>query len=184
MRMELPRAPVEFADEAELFARQSGRHATMRFVPIGHGVGCWMVRLTLHPNDPVLGLHQRGEVAEEPMEDVWLHRPLDPGERPLLPWYGFIPLRLEDLGVSGLREFLEKGNTWSGRGKFRSLEDAVRQAREQDAKAREKQRNDARENAGARARDTRRSRLKIPFVSVAIDLRSRIFHRRERNTNA
>jgi len=166
-RSELPAAPAEIADEVELWARQSGRHARLHFFPtrFRHGrivSGTWVVRLTLKAGDKRLSLYQQGKVAEPPTEDVWLHEPDGQG--------GYRALNLTDMGASGVREFLEKGNMWSGRGQFGSLEEQLRKVNQDNEAARQKNRADAKDQALVRTADRRRSALGIPFVGVVADI--------------
>ena len=169
---EPPRPPVEIADEVEAYARQSGRHATLRFNPtlLKHGrvvAGTWVVRMTLKADDEVLSLYQEGKVAEPPTEDVWLHVP-DPTYST-----GYRPLDLVQLGAGGVRTFLEKGNLWSGRGEFTSLDEQVRKVREQNERQRTKNREQHKEANRFEQLEKRRWRLKIPFLLVEIDLGSK-----------
>jgi len=178
-RNELPTPPVEIADEVELYARESGRHATMHFVPTfavkGQAVhGAWVIRFTLRENDPRLGLVQGGQVKEL-TEDVWLHEP-NPKYGREIPGSGgaqepeFRGVDIYQLGASGVRTFLEKGNTWSGRGEHRSIEDQAQKAMEANRKMREKHRADQKEENRHEQRETRRSRFNIPFLNVGIDI--------------
>ena len=164
-----PTPPVEIADEVEQYARESGRHATLRYVPTllkGRKavLGTWRVEFSLKEDDKRLELFRTGRVSEAPAEIVWLHEP-----DPSFP-SGYRPYKLEDLGPSGVRNFLEKGNLHSGRGEHRSLEEMVRRVEEQNQVARTKYRQDKKEENRFRRREERRWRLKIPFIGVAIEL--------------
>lgn len=165
----MPVAPVEIADEVELYAREGGRHATLHFIPtlIRYGrvvAGTWLVKFTLRPDDKRMLLYREGKVADPPTEDVWLHV-ADP-EAP----NGYRPLDLAALGASGVRTFLEKGNTWSGRGAFKSLEEVAQEAMRQNEAMKAKHRADMKEANRYEQRDLRRSRLKIPYLRVGVDL--------------
>mgnify|MGYP001560340629 CR=1 FL=1 len=169
--MGLPTPPVEVADEVELWARESGRHGTLHFVPtrlVGRRVveGTWLVRLSLRDNDKRMQAYQQGLAAEPPTEDVWLHEP-----DPVSPT-GYRPYTLGDLGASGVRQFLEKGNTWSGRGQFgsKTLEGLAREAIDKNRNAGQVARTAAREECRLKLRDERRWRLKIPFLNVGISI--------------
>lgn len=170
-KQEVPRPPPDIADEVEMYARQSGRHATLRFCP--HDLlhprkgGTWRIQFTLRLDDKRMILYQESRTGKPPTEDVWLHVK-DP-ESPT----GYRPLDLEQMGSSGVKEFLERGNTWSGRGEFDSLEAQAREAMEANAKMREKNRESQKEASRNQASDTRRRRLKIPFLPIGIDLRSK-----------
>jgi len=154
-----------------MYARESGRHATLHFVPTllrGTRVvqGTWLVRFTLRSDDKRLLLYQEGKVAEPPTEDVWLHEP-DP-ESPT----GYRPYNLGDLGTDGVRNFLAKGNMWSGSGQFgsKTLEQLARDAIEKNRNAGQVAKSAAREECRLTLRDERRWRLKIPFLPVGISL--------------
>lgn len=169
-QFDLPTPPVEIADEVELYARQSGRHARLHFFPTQFKHrrmvrGTWVVRMTLKSDDKRLSLYREGRVNEEPTEDVWLHVP-DP-EYPM----GYKPLDLMQLGASGVRAFLEKGNLWSGRGEFTSLDEQVHKVREENARSRERIRQEHKEANRFEQREKRRWRFKIPFLPVGIALK-------------
>lgn len=157
-----PRAPYEYQDVAELWARGSGRHAKLHFAPNG----TWFVRISLKSDDPRMELYKLG-LVEEPMgEDVWLHLP-NPAEGKTIRGEKqgpFIPLSLDDLGTSGLREFLERGDTWSGRGEYMSLLEQRRKVNDSNEDVRVKNRAHQKEENRHEMRQSRRSRLKIPFL--------------------
>lgn len=169
------RAPVEVADAVELWARQYGRHATMKFVP---EMGCWSVNLSLKPDDPAMRRYQEGVATEVPTEGVLLLEwdatlgevdPLTGRKRG-----AHRAVSLEEYGASGVVALLEKGNTWSGRGEFASLQEAVIGAatrnRERAEKVKESQRQWARDYAG----DVRRQVCKIPYVRVGVELETEV----------
>jgi hypothetical protein len=172
-RTELPRVPVEIADEVERFARDHDRHATTEFVPIlrrGNRVaGTWVARFSLKKEDKRMKLFQEGFMEKAPTEDVWFHvrnpRSQEHGQPEML------CLDIYQMGPSGVRAFLERGNTWSGRGEFSSLVDQTRLAREANEQMKEKNRRDQKEASRYRAREQRRRRLRIPLLPVGIDLR-------------
>lgn len=181
----VPVAPVDIADEVEHWARLHGRHASIQFVPTQffHGRifnGSWVVRLTLRSNDKRLLAYQQGKVAEEPMEDVWLQVPNPKANQPIgttgLRELPFLPLDLHQMGASGVREFLERGDMWSGRGEFRSLEQQMRMAR--DARAIDKYRHRERHKNSVREKmlEWRRRLFKIPLHRVGIDLKQKGAH--------
>lgn len=156
-----------------MYARENGRHATLHLVPTKTRHGrivetVWVARFTLKPDDPRMRLYQEQRVAELPTEDVWFHEPRPNAEK----WEdAYEPLDIVQMGASGVRQFLEKGNTWSGRGEFKSLEDQLRQARKDNAEQRQKVYDDARSQSQEHVKDKRRSRLKIPFLKVVTDLK-------------
>lgn len=176
----IPQAPVELADAVEVYARNYGRSATLHFFPTqlqGMRVlsGTWVVRFALRVNDTRMALYRDGKVEEPPTEDVWIHVPNPRAGRPTTvrgerePDY--LPIDILQMGVSGLREFLEKGNTWSGRGEFASIEQHLQVVREGNVEGLEKNRAQAKETARFQQREKRRFRFKIPFVGVSVDLR-------------
>ena len=163
-RRELPQAPWEIQEEVELYARETGRHAKVYFVPGGG----WVVRFSLRSNDKRMILFQQGMAPEPPTEDVWLHKPKG-GGRPM----DFEPLDIHLMGPSGVREFLERGNMWSGRGEFSSLEEQLRNVRNKNEESRERHRANQKEENRHEQRDKRRHRFKLPFFPVGIDLKKR-----------
>jgi len=133
-RGELPSAPAAIADEVELYARESGRHAKIHLIPteIDMKTGrvlkvTWRVDLDLHPDDP-------------------------------------------EMGPSGVRQFLEQGNIHSGRGEFSSMDDVLRKTAELNDKNKVKRKDDTEDRVRVNARDKRRSRQKIPYLTVEADL--------------
>lgn len=172
-------APVSLADEVEHYARASGRSGTLHFIPTslrGRQVlsGTWVARFTLRPDDKRMQLYQQGLAPEPPLEDVWIHEAnpragqMNSQTREREPDY--IPLDIVLMGTTGLREFLEKGNMWSGRGMFDSPEDELNRSRDRQTESREKLKANARFDAVKKAAETRRWRFKIPFLPVEIDL--------------
>lgn len=160
-------APVAYRDAVELYARKSGRHADIVWVD---AIGCWQIRFTLRSADPVLGLVQSGRSAEQ-VETVELTKPgfitsLKTGQ----PMPYNVPMELDDLGVEGLKEWLEVNDTWSGRGKFNSLEEAARKTREANEANRDKQKADAKDDAIQFGREVRRQVCDVPLLPVGIDL--------------
>ena len=184
---ELPQAPFEIQEEVELYARESGRTGRMHFIPFGG----WFARFELRSNDKRLLIAQEGRSGTVPTEDVWFHipnphegetidirsrmdefknTPLAPNAFGLMRQGAYLPLDVVQMGAGGVRRFLDRGNTWSGRGEFNSIEDAVHKARENDQVALEKNREKARQQARDRVKDTRRHWLRIPFVGVLTNI--------------
>ena len=164
-----PTAPYAIQEEVELWARESGRHAKMHFSP----PGTWFVRISLKSTDSRMELYQMGLAAQPPGEDVFFHTP-NPHEGQVINGVRqgpYIPISLEHLGTSGVRNFLERGNTWSGRGEYLSMVDQIRQVNESNEEVRLKSRADQKEASRYEQRDKRRWRFKIPFLPVGIDLR-------------
>lgn len=170
----LPECPWEIKEVVELYAREWDRTATVHFAPT---IG-WFVRFEARSNDPRWLAYREGRAAEPPTEDVFFHEdesrkgqfiPGAYGQR-----YGdFRPIDIVAKGASWVREFLEAGNSFSGRGKFgaKSLEEIARDALYEEQRATQKERERQKEDARLMARDTRRHRLKIPVVRVGLDLK-------------
>lgn len=175
--------PSEIADAVEMYAREHNRHATLHPFPAlirrGRGMNwTWVVKFTLKSTDKSLLSFQSGASAERPTEDVWLHLP-NPragqrisGSNEMEPDY--LPLDIEQMGPSGVREFLERGNTWSGRGEYASAVDALTKARQVNADRKAKIRAEQKELNRYERRDERRQRWKIPFVTVIADIGKRV----------
>lgn len=150
-----------------MWARESGRHGKLQFVPTFFAgdqaiAGTWMVRLSLRENDKRMLLYQQGMAPEPPTEDVWIHVPDESRKS------GYRALDIVQLGTTGIRSFLDRGNMWSGRGEFTSLEEQVRKAREANRAMLEKNRADQKEESRHEQRDKRRWRFKIPFLPVGV----------------
>jgi hypothetical protein len=167
----MPRPPPEIAEEVELFAREWGRTAKLHFVPHGG----WFARFELKPNDPRMKAVRDGTAPEVPTEDVWFHLPHPRAGEVVngVKQGPFIPIPLGDLGPSGVRRFLERGNTWSGRGEFASFEEAVKFMNDKNEQVRATNKKEAKEHARDHEKDTRRTRWKTPFLPVGIDLKSK-----------
>ena len=166
-RSGLPIPPVEIADEVEKYAREHGRHGSLRFVPtVLKGrrpvKGTWRVELSLRMNDQRRELYQTGAVPEEPAEIIWLHEP-DP-KSPT----GYRPYDIMQMGAGGVRQFLEKGNMWSGRGQYTSLEQQITEIDEHNETVRRKNYEAAKLANRQMQEDRRRARWKIPFIPVLI----------------
>ncbi len=163
-------APVEFRDAVEMWARGVGRHADVVYVAPIHA---WQVRLSPMPNDPRLVLYQQGKVPyEELWETVELLEPLTPEEKRKYPNFrgDYRPINLSDLGVDGLVALLDKGNTWSKRGDFGSIQEALCVARARQKEGRAKMERNLAQTARDIAMEVRRRVAKIPFLRVGIDL--------------
>jgi len=155
------RAPLEFQDAVELHFRKSGRHATIVWIP--EPVCQWQIRITLRPDDPALAAWQAGEAEEEPVETVEITF----YDEDLGLYVGY---ELDELGVSGLTEMLEKGDTWSGQGRFSSIQDALTWQVENQRSTQERLRNAMRDEAMAVGRDVRKRVTGEPILPVGIDL--------------
>lgn len=159
----MPKAPFEIQDEVELWARKSGRHAKMHFIPVGG----WFAIVSLHPHDPRMKAYQEGMAEEPPGEEIWFHKtmPGRPGD--------FEALDILEMGATGVREFLERGDTWSGRGEHRSIEEAAKKAEYHNERQRHKDREFQREESRHEQRDKRRWRFGIPFMTVLKNIGTR-----------
>jgi len=80
-------------------------------------------------------------------------------------------LDINQLGAAGVREFLDRGNVWSGRGLVNSHVEAVTQANEHNAVRRQALKERGRDGAKAMARDTRKQRLGVQSVPVGVALK-------------
>ncbi len=170
-QQELPKAPPDVSTAVELYARKSGRTAKLHFVPYGG----WFVDFELRPNDSRMTLWRDGKAEKPPSERVWLHNP-NPRRGQIIPGtHGereplYKPLNIYEIGAIGVTEFLERGNTWSGRGEHDSVVDVVVKVHEDNTAQREKYRQDHKEANRLQQRETRRSRFGLPFVSVLKNL--------------
>lgn len=135
----------------------------MKFAP--PPVNAWVIEMTLKSTDPRMKLVQAG-LAEEPKEVIYLWREIPGTAKDKARFVGY---RLEELGVTGVIQFLEKDNSW-GRGQYRSLGEAVKHQEEKKEKALEKSEADHRDNAIRRGMEHRRQALGIPFLPVGINL--------------
>lgn len=155
-----PAPPAPIADAVELWARRSSRHAHLLFVV---EMQWWEVHLTLRPDDKRLQAYREGRVSEEPKEVVQLIAWDEDAGR-------YTPIRLEEYGAGGIVSLLEKGDTWSGRGEFASLQDAVEAAASRARAGRQRVKEQQRQWARDFGDDQRRQVLQIPFHRVGIDL--------------
>lgn len=168
------RAPVEYSDAVEKWARAHGGHAKLKWLE--HPMNCWAVILSYRVGDPRQMTDSDGEpvlLHEYWTAEQWQKRRPDRVRRHrvtnvVLP--GNYAFDLDELGVEGILQRLDRGNILSGRGEFSSVQDAADSSRRKHENAMEKMRSDKVENAGYRARDKRRSLLKIPFLPVGIDI--------------
>lgn len=168
-RNAMPRAPAAIADAVELWARKQGRNSNIHYVPYGG----WFVDLTLKPDDPRMKLFRDGKAEQPPTERVWFHVPnpkagqraLDGSMEP-----EFLPIDILQLGAEGCVKHLEKGNTFSGRGEFDSLDEALEYAREKNKEMKRKNRAHHREENRLEQRHKRRWRFGIPVIQAGIDL--------------
>ena len=155
-----PLAPWEVREEVELYARENGRTATVELVQAPMFV-CWIAKFSLKPNDPRMRAYQEGRGAEPPTELVWL---MDHATGK--------PYDIHQLGASGVRALLEKGNTFSGRGEFSSPLDAANRVAAENDRKREDFERDVRAESLYRVKQDKRQYMNIPQVSVGVDLTS------------
>ena len=169
-------APAEIRDAVETWARTYGGHGDVVWVPRAK---TWQVRLTLRHGDP--RLKGRDSDVFETVElqewwEPWQWEKYAPrrarrhaSSNRVLP--GYRAYELDELGATGIIEILEKGSLMSGRGEFKSAEEAMYRVRETHRKERERAQGELRQHATDRALDQRRQVLKIPFLPVGVDLR-------------
>ena len=151
--------PAEMQDAVERWARKSGRHAEIVWKP--PPLACFAVEISLRQDDERLKAYREGDLKEEPKEVVHLHR-----------WTGdeYEAIHLHELGTQGLLTNLRKGDTWSGRGKFDSLSDAIQHSVQEWKDRKEKEREESRQRAIDLGMSVRRQVMEIPLKRVGIDL--------------
>jgi hypothetical protein len=152
--------PVEVRDEVELWAREHGRHGRIYWNSVTR---CACIELDLKPGDPRLEAYQKGRLKHKPVEAVYLHR----WDKNAGCWKA-TPPRPQDLSPDAVRQWLDRGNLWSGRGESaaKNLHDACVRADRAEREFYEKQRDKIRERTQDRARDRRRQVLDLPLVTV------------------
>ena len=151
--------PTEFAEAVEMYARQNGRHGTLKFIQI---MNCWIIEFTLRAADPRRLAWKMGAAKEEPKEVVNLWR-FDQKQQM------YIGYKLDELGISGLLEFLNRGNTSQS---AESLSDSVRKQAQSQEDAQEKIKKSKRDDARHRGMLDRRQALGIPILPIGIDLKA------------
>jgi hypothetical protein len=166
-RAAMPTAPPDIAEEVEMFARQHGRTAKLHFVPFGG----WFAEFEVRANDPLMKGWREGRLDKPPSERVWFHLP-----NPRAHQRGqseYMQLDIIQLGRQGVRRFLDQGNTWSGRGEFKSIEHAAKVILDRNDEMKVKNKKAALEHAVDVAKDRRRTRFGIPFIRVLKDIGKR-----------
>ena len=166
--------PVEFADAVTKYYREhGGRRATLVWIAM---LRMWQIRVEPRVDDPRLGAWRDGTLKDYPLETIELAEYKENAIRNPKTKSGYTPgyvgYDLEELGVSGLLEFLARADLWTGTGEFGSLSEAVATARRRQKEQAEKLDKQMRAQAVDRALDRRRSVLKIPFLGIGIDLKS------------
>ncbi len=96
--------PWDIEEAVKLWARQWGRGATIRFHPV---LQCPCIEFALPNDDPRMQSFLDGKLKHKPVEFVALHRQ----DKQTLK---FEPIDLAEMGVSGLLQWLDEANTWSG----------------------------------------------------------------------
>jgi hypothetical protein len=162
---------VEYSDAIETWARGHGGHAKIKYMV--DPMNCWAVILSYRVGDPRQAGPDDGEAVllhDWRTAEWWnKHHPdrakRHPRNNAIMPCgYAY---ELDELGVSGIIARLDKGNILSG-----SALNPEQQGRAQVEKfrdAKHKRRLDARGDADHRAKDRRRSLLKIPFLPVGVE---------------
>lgn len=162
-------APIEYSEAVEKWARQWGRHG--RIVCIS-AIDTWQVRLTPREGDPRLRLYREGKASLQDLEETieLVERVPDPDSRTGLKTKNrSIPL--EELGVQGVIDRLDKMNTLSGTGEFEDLQSAWNWAHEQSMEAKKDLKRSMRDVAREKARSLYHRIFRVPYLSVGIDLK-------------
>ena len=167
-------APLEYSEAVEKWAREHGGNATLKW--LAAPMNCWAVILSYRIGDP-----RQSELSDgEPvlLHDYWSAKkwaklkpdiaPRHTRSREIKP--GSYAYELDELGVEGIIERLDRGNILSGRGQFRSSEHAAEEGRKTEQMRSEKRTADGQDNARHKAKDLRRSLYKIPFLPVGVEL--------------
>jgi hypothetical protein len=156
--------PWQLSDAVEMWARERGKHATIGW---NSATNCAVIDFTLRPDDPRMKAYREGKLRFEPKESLLLnYRETDSQGREYGP---FLPLDIEQLGVSGVINMLNEGDVQSGNGKYADMQQAVHAIERRNAQARAKMKDVAVENARLRARDDRRWVAGQPLVTVTTD---------------
>ena len=159
-------APAEVREAVELWARANrGTHGAFVWNMV---MNCWQAEFELKDDDPRMRDWKSGRLKVKPMERVTFHRQgRDANGKPTPHWFS-VPL--EDLGVQGVINWLDEGNTWSGTGRYRSFDAACKAADEHNEGLRAMIAREAEANAGLRARDDRKRLLGTPWTTVPADI--------------
>lgn len=169
------RAPLDYHEAVEKWARERGGHA--KLVWYEDPMNCWAVVLSYKVGDPRAAGPDDGEPVflhdwksaewwerNAPRRAKRHHR----SNRVMPASYAY---ELDELGVQGIIERLDRGNILSGRGEFTSSEQAGRVQVEKWRDAKHRNRLSRRDDAKHRALENRRWWHKIPFLPVGIDLK-------------
>lgn len=150
--------PWDIREEAELWARERGRHATVSW---SRPMNCLVVSLDLKPGDPRLEGWISGRLKVEPREDIFFQRRKG---------VHLVGIPMGELSASFVRNYLQEGDLWSGRGRYNGLDAACKAAADHNERLSQKMKEAAVEDARQNARDHRRQVFDLPLVSVATDL--------------
>lgn len=168
------RPPLDYAEAVEKWAREHGGHA--KLVWYEKPINCWAVVLSFRVGDPRAKTNADGEPVflHDWKQPEWWAK-YAPGRAKRHPRTNRImpaayAYELDELGVEGIIERLDRGNILSGRGQFTSVEQAGEKTKQDHKDSRERLRQQRKDEAGHRARDRRRSLYKIPFLPVGIEL--------------
>ena len=149
--------PWDIADAVEMWAREKrGTHGRIAWNAV---MRCPVIDFELKADDPRMKAYRDGRLKHEPKESIPLHYQKEGGG----PFY---PINLTELGVSGLMEMLDRANTWSGRGEFKSTMAAIAATERKNEALRDSIRAAAKDNARERAKDMRRQIFDLPMVTV------------------
>lgn len=126
-RIARPVPPSSIADAVERWARQWGRHGRLEW---HDALKCFVIHFSRRSDDPTLAAVQAGLRAES-TESVMLHEwKQNARPHPYLPGQtvpGWVAMDLEQYGVDGVLAILDRGNLWSGRGEYRTPQEALDQ---------------------------------------------------------
>lgn len=117
-----PVAPQWFVDAVEVWAREWGRHARTTWdIP----VHCFVTRFQRRFGDPVLEAVMEGRVKDEGEPFYWHRWSNEPLKKSAFGVMrpGWVPMDIEAMGTTGVRQALNQANLWGGRGEYTSFED-------------------------------------------------------------
>jgi hypothetical protein len=158
--------PYQITDAVELWAREHGRHGSVRRDPRGFAV----IELSIKDDDPRMKGWREGKLKSKPVDKVPLLY-----QKTFRDQYGkeqrsprYSPIDLEELGVSGVLEILNRGNLASGTGEWRDLMQCVQSVAAKNDALKDSIMRAARDNARARAREIVRDAAPKSFVAANI----------------
>jgi len=124
-------------------------------------VQCPVVEVELKNDDPRMKAWLEGKVPQRPKDVVFFHRQEGPK---------FVALNLQEMGTSGVVRYLEEADLTTGRGRWKSMEDYLREMADHNASIGEQAKATAVENARYRAKQERRHVAGEPLVPVSVNL--------------